>query len=814
MSPPTRVRINRLVIGFALLAGGALPAVAALPRIDELSPRGVVRGEETVVTFRGARLGDAYTVLTDLPGITILEVKPIDDNSVEVRLKAEASLIPGLYPIRLVTKSGIANLRLLGVGALPITPETEPNNDFAAPQKIELNTTIEGSIENEDVDHFQVALTAGQTLNVEVEGIRLHYTLNQQNILDPYVAILDSGRFELASSDDSSLLQQDGVCSFTATEDGIYTVLVRDSSFGGNPICGYRLHVGNFPRPIAVIPAGGAPGSTLTSQLIGIDGSEREAAVQLPTEPHERWPVVTETETGVSPSPNWIRVNDLPVVFESEPNDAMGQGTPATLPAALCGVVQQPGDFDYFAFDCQPGQKFRVRCYARDILRSPLDPVVNVFGPDNKNLAGADDAGGSPDAFFEFTAAAEGQHKVRVFDHLRGGSPLHHYRIEITPADPRFELGLKELRRYEADVVNVPIGGQTAMMVTAARDGYGGEIRLELQDLPAGVTATPFPLPAGRPEVPVLLTAAADATHNAALFEIIGRGDDNHADLVGSLKQHHNLVLGQNRREMWGYETDRAAMAVTDAAPFSIELLQPSTPLVRQGSKNLKVRIDRAEGFDKPVRLRTLYNPPGIGVNNSLQIAADQTEVEIPITANDGAGIADWPMILVASYDSGKGAAEIATPPITLAVQDVLFKYSFPKAAVQQGQDASIAIGVEITRSLPGETEIELAGLPNGVTSPAPKQKVTPESTSVTFPLTVAADAKVGNHKTLVCIARVTVGDETMVQTTGTGELRVDPPPPQPQEPAAPADTPPAETKPAEPKPLSRLEQLRQAKGN
>jgi len=263
---------------------------------------------------------------------------------------------------------------------------------------------------------------------------------------------------------------------------------------------------------------------------------------------------------------------------------------------------------------------------------------------------------------------------------------------------------------------------------------------------------------------------------------------------------------------MWGYETDRAAMAVTDAAPFSIELLQPDTPIVRQGSKRLKVRITRNDGFDKAVSLRTLYNPPGIGVNNSRKIAGDKTEVDIPITANGSARISKWPMIMMARYDSGKGTAEIATPPIMLDVQDVLLKYSFPKAAAQQGQEASIAIGVEVTRELPGETEIELAGLPNGVTSPAPKQKVTQETTSVTFPLTIAPDAKVGNHKTLVCIARITVGDETIVQTTGRGELRVDPPPPAPKEPP-PEQAKPTEQKPAAAKPLSRLEQLRQAKG-
>jgi hypothetical protein len=813
-SPLQRCQRIAGVVLAIIIAMAVTPLLAALPVVDQLSPLGVVRGQETVVTFRGVRLGDAHQVLVDLPGITILEVKPIDEKSVEVKLRTEPTLSPGLYPVRLVTKSGIANLRLLGVGTMPITPEVEPNNEFATPQKIELNTTVEGVVTSEDVDHFSVELAAGQTLNVEVEGIRLHYTLNQQNILDPYIAILDAGRFEVATSDDSSLLQQDGVCSFTAPQDGSYTVLLRDSSFGGSAVCGYRLHIGTFPRPIAVLPAGGAPGSILTGKLLSIDGSVADASVQLPSEPHDAWPVVTENEQGTSPSPNWIRVNDLPIVSETEPNNSQAEGTPATVPAAFCGVIEAENDFDFFTFDCKAGEKFRVHCFSRNIMRSPLDAVMHVFGPDGKALTGADDVGRNPDPLFEFTAAVDGQHAVRVYDHLRSGSAAHHYRVEVRAADPGFTVGLNELRRYEAEVVSVPIGGQTATMVNVTRAGYGGEVRYELAGLPAGVTATTFPIPAGRSEAPVLLSAAPDAVHNASLFRIDGRGDDANAHVTGVLSQTHNLVLGQNRVPMWTYDTTHAAMAVTDAAPFSIELVQPATPLLREGSKELTVRIVRNEGFEQPVSLRTLYNPPGIGVNNSLKIEKDQTEVNIPITANGGAGIGVWPMILVASYDSGKGTADATTPAIMLDVQDSLFKYEFPKAAAEQGAEASIAVVLQIQRDLPGEAEIELAGLPNGVTSPSIKQKIAPDATSVVFPLTIAADAKVGSHKTLVCIARVTVGDETIVQTTGTGELRIDPPPPPKADPppapaeAAPATPPP----PAEPKPLSRLEQLRQSK--
>lgn len=787
-------------------------ALATMPVVTSLEPRGVVRGEETVVKFKGTRLSDASEVLCDLPGIEILEVKAVSNSVTEVKLRAAADLTPGLYPIRLITKSGVGNLRLLGVGAMPVVTEVEPNNEFSAPQKIDLNTTIDGVVKREDLDHYQVELKAGQTLNVEIEGIRIANSLRNQNILDPYVAILDEGRFEVASSDDSALLQQDGFCSYKAPADGVYTIVVRDSSFLGSDLGGYRLHVGTFPRPVAVIPAGGQPSTVLDAQLILSDGTQRSAKIPMPSENYPQWGVSTEDENGITPSPNWIRVNELPVALEQEPNDDRRNAPVVPVPGAYCGVIEKADDYDCFTFEAKKGTKYRVEVFARNVLRSPLDAVLNVFDPKHATISSSDDSRGRIDPYLEFDAKEDGKYTVRIYDHLHGGGPTHTYRIEVSIPTPSVNLTLKELRRDEAQVVAVPIGGSVGMVVSAQRDRYNGVVNLSLDGLPQGVTATTFPMPAGRPEVPVLLTAAADAQHNASLYTIYAKGDDKNPLVGGTLSQHHKLVLGQNRREMWGYDTDRAAMAVTDEVPFTLELVQPKTPIVRYGSKNLVVKIHKKEGFDDNVSLRTLYNPPGISINNSRSIAKGKTEVEIPITANSGAGIGTWPIIFVATYNSKTGAAYTATNPIMLEVQDSVFKYSFPKAAGELGNEISVAIPIEILREYEGEAEIELVGIPAGVTSPAAKQKITPQSETVVFPLVIDAKAKVGKHKTLNCVARIQVGDETIVQTNGSGELRIDKPLPPRVDAPKPVAKETAPKEPAKPKPLSRLEQLRQKK--
>ncbi len=805
------IRNNLIAFSTFAMLLCASAAHATLPIVDRLSPMGVVRGEETTVTFSGQRVGDAHQVLVDMPGIEILEVKAIDGKKVEVKLKTAKDLAPGLYPVRLVTKGGIANLRLLGVGAMPIVKEAEPNNDFAAPQKIEMNKTVEGVVDREDVDHYQVTLKKDQVINVEVEGIRIAYSLNNANILDPYIAILDEGRFEVATSDDCALLQQDGFCSFKAPKDGAYTILVRDSSFRGNRICGYRLHVGNFPRPVAVLPGGGAPGSLLKATLINEDHSTTDASVQLPSETFDRWPLIAENENGVSPSPNWVRVNDLPVVMEKEPNNDHRKAPEHTVPAAFCGVIQEDGDFDCFSFNATKGKQYTAKVFARGTLRSPLDALMNVYGPDNRTVASSDDVGGKIDPLITFTAKADGKHTVRLYDHLRGGSPAHNYRIEVTMPPPGFKVSLKELRRDEAHVVHVPAGGQIGMVVSAARSGYNGEINLELAGIPEGVTATTFPIPPGRTEIPVLLSAKPDAKHSASLYVVNSKGDAKNFNVMGEFSQQHKLVLGQNRRHMWDYHTKRAAMAVTDKAPFKIELVQPKTPIVRRGSKELIVKIVRDKDFKGDVAIRTLYNPPGIGVNNSRKMTKGSSEVVVPITANASAAIGKWPVILTASFSTPSGSAYLSTKPIMLDVQDELFKYEFPNSAGELENESQIGIKVEFTREFAGEAEIEMVGLPKGVTSANPKQKITKDTKDLTFPIAIAKDAKVAKHKTLNYVARVRVDGEVITQTNGTGELRIDRPI-APKKTAAPVAKKPAAKKPAAPKVLSRLEQLRQAK--
>jgi hypothetical protein len=275
------------------------------------------------------------------------------------------------------------------------------------------------------------------------------------------------------------------------------------------------------------------------------------------------------------------------------------------------------------------------------------------------------------------------------------------------------------------------------------------------------------------------------------------------------------LIRGQNNRDVWGHDADRMATVVTDAVPFEIDIVQPQSPIVRGGSKELKVVATRQEGFAQPIAIRLLYNPPGIGSSGSISIPGDKNEITIPLTANGSAAIGTWPIAVLGTATVGNGAVEIASQMASLTIAEAYMSFTFQKTAGELGTQTELVVNVQNALPFEGEAQVVLLGLPAGTATPAEPQKITKDTTQLVFPITIAQEAKPGTYKSLVCRADVLQSGEPVTHTLGTGELRVDQPlppkvapAPQPKpQPAAPAP----EAKPAEapPKRLSRLEQLR-----
>ena len=193
----------------ALCAG--VHGFGAAPSVNFPVPRGVQRGADAEMIISGGNLSDSQEIFFYSPGFTVAKLDIVNNTQIKASLKVAPDTRLGEHILRVRTATGISNMVTFWVGALPVIAEKEPNSEFTAPQKIPLNVTVTGVVDNEDVDYFAVEAKKGQRISVEVEAMRLATTF-----FDPYNAILDSKRFELAACDDSPLLKQDGCLSIVA----------------------------------------------------------------------------------------------------------------------------------------------------------------------------------------------------------------------------------------------------------------------------------------------------------------------------------------------------------------------------------------------------------------------------------------------------------------------------------------------------------------------------------------------------------------------------------------------------------------------
>lgn len=593
------------VIGFLLVFADV--AQGASPTLSRIMPRGGQRGTEVDFRFTGARLDDAKEIMFYTPGFEVVSFKTESATvtAVKVRIKSDCQL--GEHLMRVRTAGGITDAKTFYVGPYPTVVEKEPNSDFATPQPIAMNSTVEGVVKAEDVDYYVVDAKKGDRISAEVEGIRLGITM-----FDAYVAIMDIKRFELSANDDSALHLQDPVASVIAPADGKYVIQVRESSYAGSDSCLYRVHIGNFPRPRVVFPAGGKAGTQVAVKYIGDVTGDITQTVKLPAKPDGRFPLFLEHQGHVATSANLFRVSDLENVIEKEPNDSSRapMATGVTLPAAFNGIIDKDGDNDWYKFSAKKGQRFSVRCYART-LRSPLDPVLYIYNAkDRKTIIGNDDSGG-PDSLVAFTVPADGEYLVRVFDHLRKGSPQHVYRIEFQPRKATLTTQIPEYRRYSQDrnAIFVPRGNRYATLVRVVRANVGGDVVLSAPQMPKGMTMHADTMTANVNTIPVVFEAASDAPLVGTLMPLNASLADTSKGITGGFDQTIGLVYGQpNNTAYYATRADRVACSVIEAVPFKLQLVQPKSPIVRNGSKRLKVVVQRKEGFTAAITLRMLWS--------------------------------------------------------------------------------------------------------------------------------------------------------------------------------------------------------------
>ncbi len=773
----------------AILASCIVPAITALagsPTVTQVVPAAAQQGTEAEIVVTGGNLGDARTLLFDQPGIECVGVSEVAAGKFKAKLKVAADARLGEYAFRAITNSGIGDVKLFFVTPFPVVKEAD--EVAAEPYKVQpakLGTTIYGTAPGEDQDHFEVEAKKGQRISAEVVGVRVA----TQTHLDAHLKITAADGKELAEQDDSVFTRQDPALSVIAPADGNYRVILRDSTNSGLGPCNYLLHIGSFPRPTIVYPLGGMAGETVKFTMLGDAGGAFEQTVKLPAEPQDRFEIIAEKDGEKAPQPNFVRVSPFPNVLEAEPNNTIETATPSKYapPVALNGIIQEKGDVDYFKFTAQKGTVYEVNVRAR-MLRSPLDPVVEIYNDKGARLALNDDAGG-PDSYVRWTAPADGDFFLQVHDQLMRGGPLYAYRAEIAKMEPALITYLPEMvinSSQQRRSVPVPKGNRYATLVQVKRADVGGDAILDPKNLPAGVTATFDKADKSVDRIAMVFEAKPDAAPAQQLFTLDAKLTEPPKDTKVVSRVAHRVETSENGNQKAYYGVDESALpiAVTDEIPVTIKHVQQKVPILQSGSMALKVVVERRNDFKGPIDVQVLYAPPGVGTPGTVNIpgekkegekviAAAQNEGTITISANANAPVAKWKTCIVGTADFGKGPTWMSTQLFDLEVAAPFVGGTIVRTFIDQGGEGSMTVKLEQKNAFEGKAKIALVGLPQGVTSE--EREITKDDTEVKFALKATPTAQVGQAKTIFASFTLVRDGETMTNTIASGGiLRVD----------------------------------------
>lgn len=752
----------------ALLALGA-PLFAGTPRLTHIYPAGAQRGGEIDITCSGSNLGDPREFLFEQPGFTVTDIKA-EGSRVKAKVKVAPDANLGEHRVRLVTQSGISDVRLFFVSPFPMVEQvTPPKENPNAPQPVALGTTVYGRAQNDDQDTYAVEAKKGQRISVDVIGTRVQ----TQNIFDPAVTIAKEDGTVLSFVDDIAFSRQDPVASIIAPEDGKYLITVKDSTNAGPGECAYLMHIGSFPRPLAVYPPGGPAGGEVKLTFIGDPAGPIEKTVKLPAQPDDLFAVFAEQEQ-TAPQPNYIRVSNMVNALEVEPNDDITKAPAAQqLPVAFNGIIEKDGDADCFRFVAKKGQDYDVTVHARR-LRSPLDPVLEIIGAKGNRLAINDDSG-TPDSFLRWKAPEDGEYFLAIKDQLGQGGPNFVYRIEIKAVEPRVTTWLPEMtinQNQDRRAVPVPRGNRYASLVRVKRWDVGGEVVIEPKDLPPGIKVHMGAIDKSVDTIPVVFEAAPEAPLSARAFEFVAKVAD--APKTPSTVEHAvDISENGNQRPYYTIQEKKLAAAVTDQALVKLTLDAPTVPILQSGSMGLKVKAERQGDFKGPINLALLYAPPGIGSAGTVVIPAEKNDGIVTISANKDAALAKWKICVVGNADFGKGPVWLSTQLSDLEVAAPFVSGQVQRTFCDQGDGTVVTVKLEQKIPFEGKAKVSLSGLPPGVT--AEEVEITKDSTEAKIPVKASKDAQPGQHKQLFATFTLLKGNEPMQTSFAQGGiLRID----------------------------------------
>ncbi len=425
---------------------------------------------------------------------------------IEVTVAADAE--PGRRELRLVTPRGMTNPLVFYVGQLPeVARQPMPTSRLQilgkenlalrkrppdeVEQRISVPCTMNGQIASGEVNHYRFEARAGQRLVISVCARDLVPFIADAvpGWFQPVVTLFDAEGSEVAFNDDYRF-KPDPTLFFEVPEDGEYVLTINDAIYRGREDFVYRITIGELPFATSIFPLGGRVGEPVAVEVNGwnLEGAE---LVLPPDEAGPGTHSITARQAGRVSNRLPFERDTIPECFERESDSATELGQKIELPMIVNGRVDQPDDWDVFAWEGRAGQEIVAEVRARR-LDSPLDSMLKITDAEGHLLALNDDhddptAGVNThhaDSYVRLELPADGIYHVHIGDTARNGGEAYAYRLRISEPRPDFEL------RVVSSSASFRSKANAGVKVYAIRkDGFAGNIKLSLKNPPKGFWA-------------------------------------------------------------------------------------------------------------------------------------------------------------------------------------------------------------------------------------------------------------------------------------------------------------------------------------
>lgn len=670
------LQIAAVLLLFAICPTTA-PAQTSYPMLMGLKPLAVQIGATTECEVSARyNLFGAYQVFVSGSGVTgevvPPEVKPEEAKpdaakpdaspaekkkpevpKIKLRFTVAADAVSGMRTFRLATPQGASTVGTLVVTRDVIVTEQGANDLQSAAQAVTLPATLCGTFEKaEDVDYFKFTVPDNSGWTFHVWASRCENQIHDlQTHADPILTLRNASGTVLAASDNYYFA--DPLLHYQFATGGEYFLEIRDVRYQGNGEWNYVIEANNRPFVTNVFPSRVTPGTATRVELVGFNlPADRSSLVSLPPDVPDGPQFVNLPLAGPPANAAPVVVSRLPEMIETEgENNTAAAAQTIAVPSGVSGRVGQEGDIDCYQFECKKDERFTFEIVARR-NQSMLDPVMRVLNAQGGALVENDDLNTGrfvhADSLLEnWAAPVDGKYVIEVRDlHQRGG-PQFVYFLSVTKAEPHFIL--------ETDTDKTLLAPGTAGVIFARvyrKNGFSGEVQLNVEGLPPGVTASCGRILASGKDGSIVLQAAADAPRGASNLRVIGTASIPAADPAQPPRQLTAIAQPLQEIYMPGggrnhYVVDTHTVSVGDVMDLkSVKLSTNTVSLKPGGSQKIDVMIERREGFKGNVTLDVLFQhlgsiygdslPPGVKIDEKQSqtlLSGEQSQGHITLTA-------------------------------------------------------------------------------------------------------------------------------------------------------------------------------------